>query len=395
MPWGVLAACSDNFGHLPMRIIDRYLLRQFVQVFLICFLSLAGLFVVLDAFSNLDEFFKYTDSTGSMVGMMGEYYAFRTLKVFEQLGGVLALVAAMFTVTWIQRHNELTALMAAGISRMRVVTPVIVAAAAISLISATARELVIPNFRAQLSRSARDLQGDQAQKLQPREDHRTYIILGGSQTFGNEQRIQDANFLLPRELDQWGPQLVAANAYYRSPEADRPGGYLLKGVTQPVDIAARESLSLEGERVVITSRDEPDWLAADECFVVSDITFEQLTGGQSWRQFSSTAELIRGLRNPSLDFGADVRVAIHTRFVQPLLDVTLLFLGLPLVLTRENRNVFMAIGMCLLLVLLFLVVVLAGQYLGTVYLVSPALAVWLPLMIFVPIAVYMYEQVRQ
>ena len=385
----------DYFGLAAMRIIDRYLLRQFVQVFLICFLSLAGLFVVLDAFSNLDEFFKYTDSTGDLVGMMGEYYAFRTLMFFEQLGGVLALIAAMFTVTWIQRHNELTALMAAGISRLRVVTPVILAAAVISLINAAGRECVIPHFRAQLSRSARDLQGDQAQKLQPREDHRTYIILGGAQTFANEQRIQDASFLLPRELDQWGAQLIAANAYYRQPRADRPGGYLLKGVTQPVDLAARASLQLAGERVVITPHDEPDWLAGDECFVVSDITFDQLTGGKSWRQFSSTAELVRGLRNPSLDYGADVRVAIHTRFVQPLLDVTLLFLGLPLVLTRENRNVFLAIGLCLLLVSLFLIVVLAGQYLGTVYLISPALAVWLPLMLFVPLAVGMFETVRR
>ena len=130
-----------------MRIIDRYLLRQFVQVFLICFLSLAGLFVVLDAFSNLDEFFKYADSTGDLVGIMGEYYAFRTLMFFEQLGGVLALIAAMFTVTWIQRHNELTVLMAAGISKLRVVTPVIVAAAVISLINAAGRECVIPHFR--------------------------------------------------------------------------------------------------------------------------------------------------------------------------------------------------------------------------------------------------------
>ncbi len=377
-----------------MRIIDRYLLRQFVQVFLICFLSLAGLYVVLDAFGNLDEFFKYADKAGGLFALMGQYYVFRTLMFFERVSGVLALVAAMFTVTWIQRHNELTALMAAGISRVRVVTPVIAAAAAISLVTAAGRECVIPNFRAQLSRDARNLQGDQAQKLQPRYDYRTYILLSGAQSFSNEQRIQDANFLLPRELDQWGSQLNAANAYYRPPQDGRPGGYLLKGVTQPIGLDLRPSLELAGERVVITPRDEPDWLAADECFVTSDVTFEQLTGGQSWRQFSSTRELIAGLRNPSLDFGADVRVAIHTRFVQPLLDVTLLFLGLPLVLTRENRNIFLAIGLCLLLVSVFLVVVLAGQYLGTVYLLSPALAVWLPLMLFVPLAVYMFDQVR-
>ena len=32
------------------KIIDRYLLRQFVQVLVICFLSMIGLYIVIDAF---------------------------------------------------------------------------------------------------------------------------------------------------------------------------------------------------------------------------------------------------------------------------------------------------------------------------------------------------------
>jgi lipopolysaccharide export system permease protein len=69
------------------------------------------------------------------------------------------------------------------------------------------------------------------------------------------------------------------------------------------------------------------------------------------------------------------------------LDVTLFFLGLPLVLARGNRNVFVAAGWCLLIVLLFLLVVMACQGLGNRgYLLSPALACWLPLMIFIPTA---------
>ena len=80
----------------------------------------------------------------------------------------------------------------------------------------------------------------------------------------------------------------------------------------------------------------------------------------------------RGLRNRSLDFGADERLAIHARLVQPLLDITLLFLGLPLVLSRSNRNVFLAIGMCLALVMAFMLVVMGCQYLGSSYWLEPA-----------------------
>ena len=37
-------------------IIDRYMLRQFVQVLIICLMSLIGLYIVIDAFSHLDHF---------------------------------------------------------------------------------------------------------------------------------------------------------------------------------------------------------------------------------------------------------------------------------------------------------------------------------------------------
>ena len=92
--------------------------------------------------------------------------------------------------------------------------------------------------------------------------------------------------------------------------------------------------------------------------MVSNVTFDLLTDGLA-SQFASTAQLIAGLRNPSVDFGADVRVEIHSRIVHPFLDVTLLFLGLPLVLTRENRNVFLAIGLCLLVVTVFVLATMA------------------------------------
>ena len=99
--------------------------------------------------------------------------------------------------------------------------------------------------------------------------------------------------------------------------------------------------------------------------------------------------MIRALKNRSIYFSPNVRVKIHSRILQPLLDLTLLLLGLPLVAARDNRNVFLAIGICMGLVALFFIVAIACQQLGASCLISPALAAWAPLMIFVPAAVGM------
>jgi lipopolysaccharide export system permease protein len=201
---------------------------------------------------------------------------------------------------------------------------------------------------------------------------------------------------LPTTLDQYGYHLTAAHAFYKPPEGSRPGGYLFQGVAQPADLGRQPSLWLGKRRVIITPHDEPDWLEPDQCFVASDMSFEQLVGGHGWKQFSSTRDLIAGLSNRSLDFGADVRVAIHARFVQPLLDITLLFLGLPLVLSRENRNMFLAIGICMAITAVFMIIVMAFRSMGSSGLgITPALSCWLPLMIFVPVATALFDEVLQ
>ena len=68
-----------------------------------------------------------------------------------------------------------------------------------------------------------------------------------------------------------------------------------------------------------------------------------------------------------------------------MLDVTLLFLGLPVILRRESRNIFVSAGICLLMVGGFVIVVLGCHQAGGSTLIKPALAAWLPVMLFVPL----------
>ena len=379
-----------------MWIIDRYMLRQFLSTFVICCISLFGLYVVFDLFTNLEEFLRCGREQGGVLPLIASFYGYQSAVFFDQTAGLLALVAAMFTITWIQRHNELTALMAAGVARTRVAAPVIIAAVVVAFLAAGNREWLIPQIRDQLSRRPQDLIGDVGQPMDSIHDNQTDILFRGEETYANEKRIKNPDLHLPRPspLDRYGQHLIAQSAYYKPAEGNRPAGYLFDGVSKPAGLANKASLMLDGKPIVITPCDA-DWLEPDECFVVSGITFQQLAGGDGWQSHSSTSQLVAGLKNPSLDFGANVRVAVHSRMVQPFLDITLLFLGLPLVLRKENRNVFVAIGACAAVVSLFMVVTIVCRQLGTAYWVSPALGAWLPLFIFVPPAVVLTESMRQ
>lgn len=80
-----------------------------------------------------------------------------------------------------------------------------------------------------------------------------------------------------------------------------------------------------------------------------------------------------------------MRLTLHARVVQPLLDLSLVLMGIPLVLNRASRNIFMAAGIGIVLVLALLLVVLACHAMGKSYLLSATLAAWLPLLIFGPL----------
>lgn len=368
-----------------MTCMDRYLLRSFLKSLLVCFFSLAGLFVIVDLFTNLDEFIALGERAGGLWPVLSQYYGARILAFFERTSGILALIAAMFTITWLQRHNEMTALLAAGISKARITKPIVVVVALISLLSVLNRELVLPSFQNRLARNAQDWHGEKGVRLNARYDHETHILIRGKETFDNQQMISQPNFRLPPTFYAFARNLSGEVAYYQVANQERPGGYLFKKIDPSVPLTGVPSAVLKG-RTIIYSPHDTSWLREDQCFVVSNVDFSQLRNNNRAQQFASTASLIAGLRNPGVEYGSRVRVLIHKRFVRPILDMTLLFLGLPLVLTGTQRNVYIAIGTCFLLVAGFSILVIFCHGLGNQYLITPVLSVWLPVAIFVPVA---------
>lgn len=378
-----------------MQIIDRYLLKQFLQIFMICYISLTGLFIVIDVFTNIDHFMTFARESGrGLPQVLGEYYGYRAISIFEKTSGVLVLISAMFTLTWIERYHELTALMAAGVSRWRVLRPVLIVALLLAGLAAANRELVIPQIREHLGQDPRNLGGNRAEELVARTDSHTQILIDGNEVIAADGVIKGANFILPSWLSAYGKQLSAAEAEFLPADGSRPSGYLLRGVTTPSRLGERPSLYSREEPVIVTPRDA-SWLGADELFVVSEVSLELLSADANWRQYASTKELVAELKSPSIDLGNDVRVAVHSRLVQPFLDTTLLMLGLPLVVARGNRNPFIAIGAAVGVVALFFAISLGCQSLGNSGWLRPSFAAWLPLLLFAPVATYLADSLRR
>ena len=84
-------------------------------------------------------------------------------------------------------------------------------------------------------------------------------------------------------------------------------------------------------------------------------------------------------------------VLFHARLVRPLVGMVLVMLGLSVILRDQNRNIFISAGMCLVLCCLFFGAAYTAKMLGDNDMVPPALAAWLPLMVFGPYALVLFD----
>ena len=365
-----------------MKRIDRYVIGLFLRASVVCFLSMTGMFLVIDLFANLDEFLGHIQRQGMPV--LAEYYLPRVLMFFDRISPLLALLGVLFAITWMQRHRETMALLSLGIPQRRLVWPLLGSALAVALLAVANRELGLPRFRDALTRNAQSWSPEQPRPVVPTFDHQTRILLAGKHVVVAARTIVEPSFQLPGTFPELGEVVTARIARYEPADNRHPAGYRLVDVRRPREFASIGKLAAGKQLVWIGPRAAP-WLGPHELFLATDVPLEELAYGRRYRTYLSSWELLQGLHNASLDFGAEARVALHGRLIQPMLDVALILLGLPLVTRRHDGNLFLAAGLGILLVIGFLGVVLLCRMLGSCGLLGPpALAAWLPLFVFGP-----------
>lgn len=367
-----------------MTILDRYLLKLFVRIFAVCFLSFSGLFIVIHVFSNLDDFAGAQDG---WLTLFQRFYVPRLFDIFDKTAVMMALVAAILAFALMQRRREVTAIQAAGLPLRRILRPVLWMTLGIVALGAVNREWLLPQFRDQLVRTPRDWAGDSKMPVTVQDDWRSGVRLRGNHVISAENTIDQPDVQLPIELANRTTRIRATSALITTATPNRPAGLLLNGVTFPEDINLIASVT-DGKTFGVWTSADQDWLKRGQCFVACEFDAEKIAYGSMLDEFRTVSELMSDVRAPQSSFGRSDRLALHARLVKPLLDLTLVLFGLPIVLSKTDRNVFVSTGLCILIVGVFHLAVTVSHSFGSYRVLQPAaLAAWLPVLVFAPLAV--------
>ncbi len=380
-----------------MKIVDRYVFWKFFRIFVLCYVSLVGVYVVFDLFTNFDDFLKAKAPPVRLITSIAEYYFVNSFVFIDMIFPLLTLLAAMAATSMMARQNEIIALLATGVSPGRMILPILAGAFLVSLSFTAVREEFLPRRLVEINLSPTDfVNRSDVVDVASAFDGWTRVTIDGESLVRSEGKVLEPKILLGRNLNRYGNRLVAKSGVYLDADGERPAGWLLSGAK--LSDEARQGPSWVDEasgRTVVYTPGGADWLEPDQAFVATSIDAKRLAAGDRWRLYDSTAALNAAANDPTFARDAtELAIRAHSRTLRPLTDLLPLCLGLPFVFLRSDRNIFAALGYgC----------GLAGAYVASQYVAayfgeklgSASVGVWAPFFVFIPLAANMLGELTK
>ncbi|MCS7052909.1 MAG: LptF/LptG family permease [Ignavibacterium sp.] len=125
---------------MRIKIIDRYLIKQFLQTTLFGLLAFIIIFIIIDVMENLDDFIDQ----GVPYFRVLQYYLVFSPEIVRLMTPVAVLFAALFTVGKSANLSEIVAIKSSGISFFRFMMPFLITSFFISIISIYFGGFIVP-----------------------------------------------------------------------------------------------------------------------------------------------------------------------------------------------------------------------------------------------------------
>lgn len=104
-----------------MRLLDRYVLRHFLQAYFYCIAAFISIWFIFDVSDNISTFLDERVSRS----LVAKYYLTQVPQILVILLPVALLLALLFCLGRMSRSNEIVSMLTAGVSVPRAVAPLL------------------------------------------------------------------------------------------------------------------------------------------------------------------------------------------------------------------------------------------------------------------------------
>lgn len=355
-----------------MKLLDRYIAKNFLIGYAIAFAVLIGLRVIIDLFLNVDEFVEHSDlGFFAVIWNVVRFYLLQSTLYFRDFAGIITVVAAVFSVGKMVRSGEFVALVASGVSLKRVIVPIVVLALILNAIFIIDQELIIPPLAPQLVRSHDAVPGEETYSVDFVTDANGVLIC--AQRFEEKTAtLYNPTIFIRKQVPgtfRWTViGLISASEARYNEETERwdlvDGNYAEK-------TTGRAPKPIEYFSTDLTPRDIP---------IRHRARFKTMLSSRQLSQLAAAGTKVRDL--------AQLHSQKHFRITDPIINMVMLLISLPILICRDPRTMKSAIIVSFGVTMSCFITTSVCKMMATEVFfenIYPALWAWIPIFIFATI----------
>ncbi|MEP9410937.1 MAG: YjgP/YjgQ family permease [Candidatus Brocadia sp.] len=325
-----------------------------------CLVIISGIYIIVDLLQKLGEFMEMG---GDAFGTGIRYYTYLFPVIVFQFFPAITLVAVGLVLVRLSKNREILAMQVAGISLYRILLPIFVVTVFMSFVSFGDQEWLIPKFAEKLETLRQNAFSDNIQRnllLDDRENNALVRIW----KYNNKTQKMQSVFVLARYENKKKKYTISADE-----------GRWLGNNTWLFTKVVKHVYDERGKWIApIQQIDSMEFESA-----VTPEALGKVKLDPSLLNFEQLKELCKNEPDNPRN-----RVLFHSRIAYTLTHFVLLLLGIPLVVgfERLSRNLFLRVGLCVLICGIFYALSFVCSNLGNTGMIHPVLAAWLPIVIF-------------
>ena len=356
-----------------MKLLDRYIVRQFMVSFVFGLVAFLLIFVLVDTMEHLDDFID----AHAPVKVVIEYYIAFMPEIIKLMTPVAVLLGSLFVIGRLSTNSELTAMKSSGVSLYRILIPFLVVAFLISFASIYLNGWVVPRANAKkgyIERTVLNRGNDVSSRMNIffQEGPRRIVSMNyfdPQTSIASHVSIQDFAdsdmTVLAWRFD--APKMKWIGSTSASAGLPVPGWTLLNGAKRAFEGSVQDLSffdSLPMGKLTLTPVDiEKKQRKPDEM------------------DYTELGEFIQNQERAGQDVSRWL-VDFHSKMSFPFASVIMVLFGVPFASARPRSGVALGFGICTAVTFIYLAFMKVSQVIGYNGDVNPLLTAWLANLIF-------------
>jgi lipopolysaccharide export system permease protein len=373
-----------------MRLLDRYLFRELLTPMAYCLGGFLIFWISYDLFTDLD---KLQEARLHLLDVIG-YSVARTPEFLVTVLPVALLLALLYTLTNHARHNEITAMRAAGVSLWRICAPYLAVGLAASFVLFALNELLVPRSAAWADRILhRYVTNPDDTGMQTGQRSSYFNALARRTWYYREYHAKTAEMLGPSLNVSW----PLPDGSWRELKADRAlhanGTWIFFNATE-YEQASQDAPELPLLVTNVLAMPQFDEAPKD---IERDLRFSKYERLNSRKLNIPLAELWGYLKsNPNMQPGraSFYWTKFDGRLAAPWTCLVVVLIAIPFGAASGRRNLFFGVAGSIFICFAFFVIQQFSLAFGSGGYLPAWLAAWLPNMVFAGVGLWLTARVR-